>query len=83
MIHFGMVRAQKHLTDRSVGRKRSVGGKPIGLRAHGGNATDDVPSKNIVSQTIASPQINTYNFLSTARHVLYGLLLTFQQFLEN
>ena len=46
MIHFGMLRALKYLTDRSVGGKRSVGA--------GGNATYDVPPQNIFLQTVAS-----------------------------
>ena len=45
VIHFGMLRALKHVTDRSVGGKRSVGA--------GGNATYDVPPQNIFLQTIA------------------------------
>ena len=46
MIHFGMLRALKQVTDRSVGGKRSVGA--------GGKATYDVPPQNIFLQTIAS-----------------------------
>ena len=54
MIHFGMVCAQKNLIDRLAGNDRFAGNR---LVCAGGNATSDVPSQNIVSQTTASPLI--------------------------
>ena len=76
MIHFGMVRAQKNLTDRSVGGKRSVCGKPIGVRRRECDFRRAVAKYCLTNYSFAAN--NTHNFLSRARHVLYVILLTIQ-----